>query len=95
MVLTELPTTSIGRIDETREHGATAYSHCLVGTVVVGIVEVRRKLDHNGVLYDFQGAAVSMTSALSEECHVLGIGILDLRDEVSRCGDRFEDVLIP
>lgn len=34
-----------------------------------------------------------MTGALSEECHVLGICILDLEDEISIEKDRLEDKL--
>ena len=76
--LTELSTTSVCGVDEAREDRTAAYGHSLVGTVVVRIIEVGSKLDHDRILHNLQSAAVTMASALSEEGHVLSIGVLDL-----------------
>jgi hypothetical protein len=76
--LTEFSTTSICGVDEAGEDRTAAYGHSLVGNVVVGVIEVGSQLDHDRILHDLQSAAVTVASALSEESHILSIGVLDL-----------------
>jgi hypothetical protein len=78
--LTEFSTTSVCGIDEARENRTAAYGHTLIDTVVVGVIKIVRQLDHDRILHNLQRAAVAVASALSEENHILRIGVLDLMD---------------